>query len=496
MCSINPHVKIGRLHYMEQNVVKNTAKGTIWSMIERFSTMGIQLLCTLVIARFLSPDQFGLVSMISIFMAFSMVIIDSGFAQAIIRDQNTSQLDYSSVFYFNILVGGAVYCFAFITAPFIADFYNEPLLTPLVRVTFISMVCLSLSVVQQAKLFKEINFKTVSKISFISALISGICGICVAYHLHSVWALIVQSVSSSVIRVCLLWYYGRWYPSFKYSWSAIRKYLAFSMNLLGTNIIASITDNLPSLLIGKWYSASALAFYSIPEKIQRSLSGTLSFSIHRVTYPIMASFQNDTDKLLAYSNKVVGMAFFVISPLMVILGILAKPFILTILSEEWIVSAEYLQFLSVFGALYCFGDINLDILIVRGKTKQVLIIEIIRKIVFVASIIIGLFISMPGLLALLVGYQFFNAVLVSYYAEKEIEGNLIILFKSILPTILCLIPAAIGGYSITLLNIEPILKFTVGSILIIFIYGLSAKLIRNQYWNFCFSTVKKLTIVR
>lgn len=479
---------------MGQSVANKSAKGTLWSMIERFATMGIQLLCTLIIARFISPDQFGLVGMISIFMAFSMVIIDSGFSQALIRDQKASQLDYSSVFYFNIFIGALVYILAYITAPYIAKFYNEPLLTSLIRVTFISMVCLSLSVVQQARLFKDVNFKTVSKISFAAALLSGIAGIYAAYIMHNVWALIIQSVSSSIFRVIFLWYYTKWYPSFVYSWQSISKYLAFSLNLLGTNIVASITDNLPNLLIGKYYNPSSLAYYTIPEKIQRSVAGTLSFSIHRVSYPIMASFQDNNVKMLSYCHKVIGMAFFTISPLMLILGILAEPFISTILSLEWITSAKYLQYLAVFGALYCFGDINLDILIVRGKTKQVLYIEIIRKIIFVLTIIIGLSISMIGLLSLLVIYQLFNGIFVSYFAEKEIGGSLFILLKTIFPTLLCLCPAAIGGYLITLLYLNSFLILCLGTISIIIIYIICAKLTNNEYWNFCYSFIKKLAI--
>lgn len=463
-------------------------------MIERFSTMGIQLICTLVIARFLTPDQFGLVSMISIFMALSMVIIDSGFAQALIRDQNVSQIDYSSVFYFNILIGIVIYCLAFLFAPLIAKFYNEPLLVPLVRVTFISMLCLSLSVVQQARLFKDVNFKTISKISLIAAILSGVAGIFAAYTMRNVWALIVQSVSFSFIKLCLLWYVSKWHPSLIYSWISIKKYLGFSINLLGTNIIASITDNLPNLLIGKFYNASDLAYYSIPEKIERSVAGTLSLSIHRVSYPIMSSFQNDNARLLSYCHKVVGMAFFVIAPLMLILGILAKPFILTILSPEWLTSAVYLQYLAVFGALFCFGDINLDILLVKGNSRRVLYIEVIRKIVFVSAVVIGLLSSMTIFLLLLIAYQLFNAIFVSYYAEKEIGGNLYLLLMSINPILLCICPSAIVGYLISLLNFNPIIVLCLGIITILIIYIITAKVTNNQYLNFCLSFVKRLPI--
>lgn len=477
---------------MEENIASKSAKSTLWSMIERFATMGIQLLCTLIIARFLCPDQFGLIGMISIFMAFSMVIIDSGFAQALIRDQKADQTDYSSVFYFNIAMGLLIYIIAYYTAPYISAFYKEPLLTSLIRTSFISMVCLSFSVVQQARLFKNVNFAVVSKISLFSAIISGVCGIYVAFLLNNAWALIVQSVSYACIRTGLFWVYGKWRPSLKFSWLSIKKYMIFSLNLLGTNMIASITDNLPNLLIGKFFNASTLAYYSIPEKIQRSISGTISFSIHRVSYPIMASFQNDKTHLLEYGNKVVGMAFFIISPLMLILGLLSKPLILTILSEDWIKAVPYLKYLAIYGALFCFADINLDILIVRGKTKEVFKIEIIRKVIFIVCLITGIMTSIRTLLIMLVLYQLFNAILVSYLAEKELNGRLSILIHAVMPTICCLIPSGIVCVLITYLNLSNIVCILVASCLSLAAYLFTAKQINNPFLIFCIENTKRI----
>lgn len=425
-------------------------------------------------------------------MAFSMVIIDSGFAQALIRDREPSQLDYSSVFYFNILVGTVIYIVAYISAPYISVFYKEPLLTLLIRVSFISMICLSLSVVQQARLFKNINFATVSKISLISAILSGFSGIYCAYLFNNVWALIIQSVSFSVIRTILFWIFGKWYPSFLFSWSSIKKYLSFSLNLLGTNMIASITDNIPNLLIGKYFNTSILAYYTLSEKLQRSIAGTISFSIHRVSYPIMSSFQNDKEYLLSYCQKVVGMAFFIISPLMLIIGILSKPLILSILSDEWIESAIYLRYLAIFGALYCFADINMDILIVRGKTKQVFYLELIRKLVFVLCLIIGTNYSIKVLLLILVLYQLFNSILVSYYAEKELNGSLADLILSILPNLYCLIPMGILCAIVTIFNIPNTISVIIGFITSIIIYLIIAYITKNPYLLFCFSQLKQI----
>lgn len=393
-------------------------------MIERISTMGIQLLCTLVIAQYLSPSEFGLISMMSIFMAFSSILVDAGFGQALIREKNVTLTDYSSVFYFNIAVGIIVYSLFFVSAPFIAAFYNEPRLCSLVRVSFLALFIQSFSVVQQAQLYKSVNFFKVSKISLIAVLISGVFGILVAVIYRNVWALVAQTISFSLCRGILLWVLNSWRPLARFKWHSVQKYLGFSLNLLGTNVVAAITDNLANLFIGKAYSPAILGNYTIPNKLQGSVAGTLSFSIHRVSYPIMSTFQNDDVKLKEYSQKVVSMAFFIISPIMVLLCIVSKDLFSVLLPATWTDAPVYFRYMCVIGAIYCFADINMDILLVKGKSDWVLRLEIVRKAILVICLIIGVLYSIETLLTLLVGYNVFNMILVSYFAGKSIQCSL------------------------------------------------------------------------
>lgn len=409
---------------MPIDTTKQSVSGTLWSMVERLSTMGIQLLCTLVIAQFLPPSEFGLVGMMTIFIAFSYILVDSGFGQAIIREPNVTKDDYSSIFYFNVALGAIAYLAMFFCAPWIASFYEEPQLTSLLRVDFFAVLFQAFSVVQMAQLQKSVNFARISKVSFIAVVCSGIIGIAVAYWLHNVWALVAQNVSFIFLRALFFWTSSQWYPSLVFRWQSIQKYLKFSMNLLGSRLIAAITDNAPNLLIGKSFTATDLGNYTVPNKLQASIAGTLSFAIHRVSYPIMATFQDDIDRLRSYSQKVVGMAFYVTAPIMLLLMIEADDLFAIILTPEWAVAATYFKYLCIIGAIFCFADINMDILLVRNKADLVLRIEIVRKTLFIVMLVAGIMTDMTTLMRLLVIWNIFNALFVSYFAGKEIHCSL------------------------------------------------------------------------
>ena len=449
-------------------------------MLERFSTMGIQLLCTLVIAQFLTPTEFGLVSMMSIFLSFSSILVDSGFGQALIREQDVAEKDLSSVFYFNIFLSIIIYALGFMASPLIADFYNEPKLTYLLRISFLVMFCYGFSVVQQAILFKDLNFSLVSKISLLSVILSGIVGIILAYLLKNAWSLVFQALSLAFFRAIFLWLFSKWMPVFYFSWRSIKKYLRFSLNLLGTNMIASITDNLANLFIGKAYNSTELGNYTVPNKIQVSVSGTISFSIHRVSYSVMSSFQNEIDRLRDYSQKIVAMAFFIISPIMLFLLLESEDFFLIILNPKWLTASFYFKFLCIIGMIFCFADINIDVLLVRGRSDIVFRIELVRKIIYVLLLLIGIKYSMIILLYLLIVYNIFNMILVSYFVGKEIKLPLWRQFVNIAPTVITLLfSALITLIIINLLN-NYIARFLLSMFVFILSYIIFSYFIRNR----------------
>lgn len=412
------------VYMSEESRMKKTVSGTAWSMVERLAKMGIQILCTFIIAQFVAPSEFGLVSMMSIFLAFSTILIDSGFSQALIHEQHVTPQDESSIFWFNVALGTLIYLIFWLTAPLIASFYNEPQLTILIRVAFLALIFQSLVVVQQGLLFKNVDFKAISKISFWAVLLSGIAGIAVSYLRRDVWGLIVQSLSFAVLQTVFFWVYSRWRPRLVFSMTCVRKYLRFSMNLLGSNMLAAITDNLANLFVGKAYNATILGHYTMANKIPYLTSGTVCYGIKRVSYSIMSTFQNDNRQLAQYSQRVVGTAFWILAPIMVLMFIFSEPFIGWLFPAEWAPAAVYLRYFCVIGFVYCFADINQDILLVKGRTDLLLRLDIVRRTVLVALLLIGIQYSVETLLLLLVIYNVVNGFVVSWLAGRLIQCSL------------------------------------------------------------------------
>ena len=409
---------------MEEIGIRKSVTGTFWSMTERVTKMGIQVLCMFIIAQFVAPQEFGLVSMMSIFLAFSTILIDSGFSQALIHEQNVTKNDESSIFWFNILLGTVVYGIIWLAAPLIADFYEQPRLTILIRVAFLALIFQSLIVVQQGLLFKEVNFKTVSLISFCAVFLSGIAGIVVSYYRRDVWGLIVQNLSFAILQTLFFWLFSKWRPQWYFSMGCVKKYLKFSMNLLGSNILAAITDNLPNFVIGKAYNATILGHYTMANKIPYLTSGTLCYGIKRVSYSMMSTFQNDDEALGRYSQRVTGTAFWVLAPVMVLLFIFADEFIGLLFPPEWALAATYLRYFCVIGFVFCFSDINQDILLVKGRTDMLFKLDIVRRTVLVLILFVGIQYNMEVLLTLLVVYSILNSIVVSYIAGRLIHCSL------------------------------------------------------------------------
>lgn len=424
---IDPYFNKGRDHSLWGRLKKGVgivASATFWSMTERVAKIGIQVLCTFIIAQFVAPSAFGLVSMMSIFLAFSTILIDSGFSQAIIHEQNVTKEDESSIFWFNILLGIVVYGVFYVSAPLIADFYHEPQLTVLIRVAFIALIFQSLIVVQQGLLFKQIDFKAVSKITFWAVLLSGVAGIVVSYLRRDVWGLIVQNLSFAVLQTVFFWFYSHWRPQLRFKITCVKKYLNFSMNLLGSNMLAAITDNLANLVVGRAYNTTILGHYTMANKIPYLTSGTVCYGIKRVSYSMMSKFQNDNVHLASYSQRVVGTAFWILAPVMVLLFVFAKPFIALLFPEAWAPTAVYLRYFCVIGFVFCFSDVNQDILLVKGRTDLLFRLDIMRRTVLVVLLLIGVQYNVEVLLALLVVYNVLNGLVVSYLAGRLIGCNL------------------------------------------------------------------------
>lgn len=375
---------------MPESLKSKTIKGFAWSGLENFSVRGIQFVVMLVIARILSPRDYGLVGMLAIFISVSDTLVNSGFLQALIRKQNRTELDNCTVFYFNIVVGILLYVFLFISAPLIAWFYEEPQLECLMRVLGVIVVLHSLAVVQRAILTQAINFKTQAKASFYAAIISGLIGIILALRGFGVWTLVVQQVISVTVNTFLLWVYSRWRPRLLYSWASFKELFSFGSKLMAGGLIDTLYNNLYGLVIGKVFSASSLGHYSRAQQFSEFPSKNATFILQRVTYPVLCNIMEDEEKLATNYRMLLRLSAFVVFPMMCLLAALAHPLVVVVLGQKWSHCATLLVPLCFSMMWHPIHAINLNLLQVKGRSDLFLRLEVIKKILGVLLLCVSI----------------------------------------------------------------------------------------------------------
>lgn len=421
---------------MVESLKNKTVKGTVWSSLERFSVQGIQFIVMVLMARILTPADYGLVGMLAIFIAVSQSLIDSGFSQALIRKQDRSEIDNSTVFYFNIGVGIILYFILFFSAPLIARFYEEPQLIPITRVVGLSLVFNSLAVVQRAILTINLDFKTQAKASFIGVLISGIVGITMAHTGFGVWAIVWQQIVNLSVITILLWILSSWKPIWVYSWKSFRELFSFGSKLLASGLLDTIFRNLYLIVIGKYFKASDLGYYTRAHQFTDFASSNITGIFQRVTYPVLCTIQDDDARLSDVYRRLLKTSAFIIFPLMMGMAAVAKPMVISFLTEKWLFSAILIQILCFAMMWYPVHAINLNLLQVKGRSDLFLKLEIIKK----ALTVVVLCVTLPlGLIPMCVGMIFSSIISLTintYYTGRLIDLGFFKQMKDLCPTLL------------------------------------------------------------
>lgn len=434
-----------------------TRKGTLWSIIERFSVQGVAFIVLLIMARLLTPDDYGIVGMIAIFIEIGQSLVDSGFSQALIRKRDRSETDNSTVFYFNIVVGVLLYLILFFSAPFIAQFYNKPSVTPvlipMIRLLGLSLVINSFVVVQRALFTINLDFKSQAKASLAAAVTSGIVGIGMAVAGFGVWSIAGQQLTNLTVNVIVLWIVSKWRPSLLYSWASFRYLFGFGSKLALAGVLETVYKNIYNFAIGKFYKTDQLGFYTRAQQFGNFLSMNVTGVIQRVTFPVLCTIQDDDLRLAALYRKFLRLSAFIIFPLMIGLAALADPLIIVLLKPKWAFAATLLQILCFSMMWYPIHAINLNLLQVKGRSDLFLYLEIAKKIVGVTT----MFITIPmGLMAICVG-QVINSLIAlainTHYTGKLIGVGLFTQLYDLLPTLLYSL--IMGGAVYALIHVLP-----------------------------------------
>ena len=416
-----------------ESLKQKTTNGLFWSSVERFSNQGVSFVFSIILARILAPRDFGIVAMIGIFFAVAQSFVDSGFSNALVRKTDRREEDLSTCFYFNIGVGIVAYIVLFLIAPFIADFYNQPILSPIIRITGLGVVLNSLCVVQQALFTIRIDFKSQAKVTLSATIISGIVGVVLAYLGYGVWALVWQGVVMSLVRMGLLWLMSKWRPKTGFSKDSFHYLFGYGSKLLASGLLDTIYNNIYPIVIGKFYSPAQLGNYSRALTFAQLPSSNITSILQRVTFPVLSTIQDDMPRLQTDYRRLLKLSAFIVFPLMMGLAAVAFPVIRIILTPKWEGCSLYLQIICFALMLYPIHAINLNLLQVKGRSDLFLRLEVIKKIVGVCIMCITIPLGITAMCIGMVASSLIALFINTFYTGKLIDIGYLKQMRDLLP---------------------------------------------------------------
>lgn len=418
---------------MEDNLKGKTKKGLYWSFFNQFSNYGMNFIVGIVMARLLSPSDFGITALPAVFMAIASTIQDGGLANALIRKKEVTNIDLSTTFYYSICLGVVLYLTLFLSAPLIADFYHTPILVSLIRVTAIGFLYSPLITPQNILLRRRLDFKTLTKISLVTRVFGATVGIVMAYVGYGVWSLVISNLLAGMFTLLIAWLVVRWLP--KYGWSKESfKYLwGYGNKIMFSSIIENLYSNIAPVFIGKYYSPAQLGIYNRAQGYASMPSQNITGAINNVSFPVLSKMQDDTEKLAYNYRRMLRLSAFVIFPIMLMLSALARPLVITMITEKWEHSIIFLQIMCFSMMWYPIHAINLNLLMVKGRSDLFFRLEIIKKITGISILLI----TLPmGLVPFCYGGIFSSMVALiinTYYTGKLIHIGYIKQMKDLLP---------------------------------------------------------------
>ncbi|HUW14832.1 MAG TPA: lipopolysaccharide biosynthesis protein [Anaerolineae bacterium] len=427
--------------------------GLFWSGIERLGPQAVQFIVSIVLARLLLPEQFGLIGMLTVFLALGAVFLNSGFGSALIQKQDATEVHYSSVFYTNILlslVAAGVLC---LVAPLIARFYGEPMLTPLTRVLSLNSVLSAFGLIQVFLMTKRLDFKTQTKVSLMASLGSGVVGVTMALLGFGVWSLVAQSVSATFFTTVFLWLLNTWRPQAAFSLTALRELFGFGSRLLASGLLDTVFRNLYNVVIGKLFSPADLGYYTRAYTLEQVPTQTLGGIVGRVTLPLFAEIQGDPARVRNGFRKALRTLVLVNFPLMIGLLACARPLVLTLLTEKWAPAIPYLQLLCIVGLLYPLHVINLNVLLAMGRSDLFFRLEVIKKVLIVSVLAVTWRWGIQAIIAGQIVVSIVAYYLNSYYSRTIVGYGITAQVRDLLPYLGAASAMGAGAFALTWLPV-------------------------------------------
>lgn len=418
---------------MPESLKQKTVRGVSWSFVEQILARGVNFVIGIILARLLSPTEYGLVGMLGIFIAISQLFIDGGLTSALIRTKNPSEKDFSTVYIINMGLSVVFYFLLFFTAPLIADFYHQPLLKPLARAIALTFVIGSISSIQGTLLTIRVDFKTKTIISLATSILSGVTGILCAYKGLGVWALVAQMLTSTAAASILTLFFVRWIPRLVFSKDSFKRLFSYSSKLLAASLISTIYDNAYPLVIGKRFTAADVGQFSRAGQFPGVASGTITSALNRVAFPVLSQIQDDDAHLLRVYEKYIQLSSFILFPVMMWICGCARPLVSILLKEQWLECIPLMQILCFSVITNGITTINLNLLYVKGRSDLVLRLEVIKKSIAFAILFISMFFSVKVMCYGQVLYAFIAMYLNCFYTKRILKYSFFQQLKAIYP---------------------------------------------------------------
>lgn len=418
----------------EQGLKDKTVKGTFWSAADAFLGQGVMFLVGIVLARLLSPEVYGLIGIVTVFTTVMLGVVDSGFSSALIRKKMVTDEDYCTLFFFNLAVSLVMYGLLYISAPYIAIFFERPQLISLVRVMGLLLILQALSIVQMTKLSRNIDFKTKTKASLISSVISGVVGIGMAFSGFGVWSLVGQQLTRQLLYSGCLWFFNRWWPKLRFNTESLKYMWGFGWKILLSGLIERLWSELKKVVVSKYYSPATLGQYTKSNEFSSLFSSNLTNVIQRVTYPALAQVQDNKTRMVGAYRRVIKTTMFTTAVCMFALGAVSEPLIYCLIGPQWHIAATFLPLICIYRSLYPLQAINLNMLQVQGRSDIYLYLEIVKKIILLGPLFVGAFVGIYWMLLCSIVTSMISFFLNSYYSGKNLGYSSWMQLKDVAPS--------------------------------------------------------------
>lgn len=420
---------------MSSNLKNKTVKGLGWSSVDSIASQGFSFIVGIVLARLLSPEEFGVIGIAMILITLFDKIVDCGFSNALIRKQDTQEVDYNTTFIFNLVLSGFLYLICFLSAPLVASFFHNEILIKVVRWISLVLIINAFAIIQRTRLVKNIDFKTQAKVSVTASITSGCIGIALAYCGCGVWSLVGMQLSRQLCNTTLLWFFNKWAPKFEFSYSSFKQLFSYGGKLMLSGIIDTLCSELTVIFVGRIYTPATLGQYSRAKQFTGIFTSNLSTVVERVTYPVLSNIQDNKVQLIANYKKIIRTLMLIVGVGTAFMAACAKSIVLILIGPKWIESILYMQLISFVLITVPLKNFNLNLLQVYGRSDYILILSVIKRVIEVGAVFLG-FIGMEWMIIGFAVAGIIGFLLNAYFTMKVSGYTVFQQIRDLLPSLL------------------------------------------------------------